>query len=176
MSDYDKTGKQMLQIDHKQRQKEQNYRRAEAFLLWKFGPMYDEARRFLRGSGMDWPSLFVEFVEKVEEELLAQMRGYEETAYNTTMAQLAYNTKPQFIHLSEVGEVTEEMAKAMAAAPANPTLKFDHWSTDDFFKSPLMGYAGEARKSMRRHWKDDPGAYATEELEKLKAEDDGERQ
>ena len=55
MSDYDKTGEQMLQIDHKRASEGQNYRRAEAFLLWKFGGAgYDEARRFLRGSGMDW--------------------------------------------------------------------------------------------------------------------------
>ena len=171
----------MLQIDHKRAQRDQNYRRAEAFLLWKLGGAgYDEARRFLRGSGMDWSSLFVEFVEVVEKDLLERMRYYEETAYSDVMAKIACNPQPQFIHLSEIGEVTEEMAKAMAAAPANPTLKFDHWSTeksaDDFFKSPLMGYAGEARKPMRRHWKDDPGAYSPEELKKLKEEDDGERQ
>ena len=38
--------------------------------------------------------------------------------------------KPTMIHLSEIGEVTEEQLKAMADAPKNPTLKFDHWSTE----------------------------------------------
>ena len=126
-----KTPEMMLQIDHKRAQREHNYRRAEAFLLWKLGGAgYDDACRFLRGSGMDWPSLFVEFCEKVEEELLTRMRYYEEAAYNNVMAEAMCNPKHQFIHLSEVGEVTEEMAKAMADAPANPTLKFDHWSTE----------------------------------------------
>lgn len=78
MSAYNNTGEQMIQIDHKRAHHEQNYRRAEAFLLWKLGGAgYDEARRFLRGSGMDWPSLFVEFVEKVEEELLARLSDYD---------------------------------------------------------------------------------------------------
>jgi len=36
--------------------------------------------------------------------------------------------KPQMIHVSEIGEVTEEQIKTMASVPLNPTLKFDHWS------------------------------------------------
>jgi predicted methyltransferase len=36
----------------------------------------------------------------------------------------------QMIHLSEIGEVTEEQMKAMASVPPNPTLKFDHCSTE----------------------------------------------
>ena len=36
--------------------------------------------------------------------------------------------KPQMIHVSEIGEVTEERIKAMASVPPNPTLKFDHFS------------------------------------------------
>jgi DNA-directed RNA polymerase subunit F len=36
--------------------------------------------------------------------------------------------KPQMIHVSEIGEVTEEQMKAMASVPPNPTLKFDHFS------------------------------------------------
>lgn len=68
----------MLTVDHKRVQHEQNYRRAAAFLKWKLGPAYDEADRFLRGSRMDWPSLFVEFAEKVEEDLLKRMRYIEE--------------------------------------------------------------------------------------------------
>ncbi len=73
---------QMLQLDPKDRQRRENYRRAEAFLLWKLGSHgYDEARRFLRGSGMDWHSLFVEFVEKVEEDLLARMADYDKVHF-----------------------------------------------------------------------------------------------
>ena len=37
---------------------------------------------------------------------------------------------PTMIHLSEVGEVTADQMKAMAEAPKNPTLKFDHCSTE----------------------------------------------
>jgi len=72
------TPERMLTIDHKRVQHEQNYRRAAAFLKWKLGPAYDEADRFLRGLRMDWPSLFVEFAEKVEEDLLERMRYIEE--------------------------------------------------------------------------------------------------
>jgi len=36
--------------------------------------------------------------------------------------------KPQMIHVSEIGEVTEEQIKTMASVPLNPTLKFDHFS------------------------------------------------
>ena len=36
--------------------------------------------------------------------------------------------KPQMIHVSEIGEVTEEQIKTMASVPPNPTLKFDHFS------------------------------------------------
>ena len=147
MSAYDNTGEQLLQIDHKRRQKEQNYRRAEAFLLWKLGTAgYDEARRFLRGSGMDWPSLFVEFCEKVEEEILARMRDYDK------------------VYFDNLG------AKAKLGA-FMPTTFFS-----DFLKSPPMMDSPEPRKPMRRHWKDAPYEYSPEELEKLKAEDDGERQ
>ncbi len=132
MSDENKTPEMMLQIYPKDRQRRDNYRRAEAFLLWKLGSHgYDDARRFLLGSGMDWPSLFVEFVEKVEDDLLARMRDYEDAAWKSIMANTICNSTPQYIHLSEVGEVTEEMAKVMANAPANPTLKFDHWSTEN---------------------------------------------
>jgi hypothetical protein len=38
--------------------------------------------------------------------------------------------KPQMIHVSEIGEVTEEQMKAMASVPPNPTLKFYHLSTE----------------------------------------------
>jgi hypothetical protein len=87
MSDEKKTPEMMLQIDHKDRQRRENYRRAEAFLLWKLGTVgYDDARRFLRGSGMDWPSLFVEFVEKVEEDLLARMGVYDKTFWENMRA------------------------------------------------------------------------------------------
>jgi hypothetical protein len=34
----------------------------------------------------------------------------------------------QMIHVSEIGEVTEERIKEMASVPPNPTLKFDHFS------------------------------------------------
>ena len=121
----------MLQIDHKDAQRRQNYRRAEAFLLWKFGPAYDDVRRFLKGSGMDWPSLFVEFVEKVEEELLARMSEYD---------------KVYFCNLE---------AKAKLGA-FMPTTFFS-----DFLKSPPMMDSPEPRKPMRRHWKDDPYAYTS---------------
>jgi hypothetical protein len=145
MSNENKTPEMMLQIDFKEKQRRENYRRAEAFLLWKFGPMYDEARRFLRGSGMDWPSLFVEFVEKVEEDLLARMRVYDKTFWENNQA------KAQFGPFATMDE--------------NAFLKY----------SPMLN-SQEPRKPMRRHWKDDPNAYSPEELEKLKAEDDGERQ
>lgn len=32
------------------------------------------------------------------------------------------------VHLSEVGELTEDDVKAFESQPSNPTLKFDHWS------------------------------------------------
>jgi hypothetical protein len=38
--------------------------------------------------------------------------------------------KPQMIHVSEIGEVTEEQIKTMASVPPNPTLKFYHLSTE----------------------------------------------
>ena len=38
--------------------------------------------------------------------------------------------KPTMIHLSEIGELTEEQMKAMASVPPNPTLKFYHLSTE----------------------------------------------
>ena len=79
----------IIQSDFKKLQREQNYRRAEAFLLWKLGPAYDQAMRFLRGSGMDWPSLFVEFVEKVEEDLLKRTRVIEEM--HTKSVSLQFN-------------------------------------------------------------------------------------
>ena len=83
VDDEKKIPEMMLQIDHKDAQRRQNYRRAEAFLLWKFGSAgYDDVRRIPKGSGMDWPSLFVEFVEKVEEDLLARMRDYEKVHFD----------------------------------------------------------------------------------------------
>jgi len=100
----------MLQIDFKEKQRRENYRRAEAFLLWKFGPMYDEARRFLRGSGMDWPSLFVEFVEKVEEDLLARMRDYDKTFWENNQAKAQFGPfVPQTIQLTDAE--TEALSK-----------------------------------------------------------------
>ena len=83
MNDENKTPEMMLQIDHKRAQRKHNYRRAEAFLLWKFGNNYDHVQDSLRGSGMDWPSLFVEFVEKVEVDLLARTRKIEELYWDT---------------------------------------------------------------------------------------------
>ena len=38
--------------------------------------------------------------------------------------------KMRAIHVSEIGEVTEDQIKDMTDAPKNPTLKFDHWSTE----------------------------------------------
>ena len=38
--------------------------------------------------------------------------------------------KPQFIHISEVGEVTKEDMESMESTPHNPTLKFYHCSTE----------------------------------------------
>lgn len=38
--------------------------------------------------------------------------------------------KPTMIHLSEIGEVTKEQIKEMFDTPKNPTLKFDHCSTE----------------------------------------------
>ena len=38
--------------------------------------------------------------------------------------------KPQMIHVSEIGEVTEEQIKTMASVPPNPTLKFYHLSSE----------------------------------------------
>lgn len=106
MSEIKETPDNILGIYHKKTQREQNYRRAEAFLLWKFGPMWDDARRFLRGSGMDWPSLFVEFCERVEEELLARTRHYEEAAYNNVMAQAMCNPRPQVISFADADALT----------------------------------------------------------------------
>jgi hypothetical protein len=42
----------MLKRDHKEYQRRENYKRADAFLTWKFGAMRLEADRFLQGSGM----------------------------------------------------------------------------------------------------------------------------
>ena len=36
--------------------------------------------------------------------------------------------KPTTIHLSEIGEFTLSDMESLKDAPANPTLKFDHWS------------------------------------------------
>ena len=94
MNDENKTPEMMLQIDHKRAQKEQNYRRAEAFLLWKLGPAYDDAHRFLRGSGMDWPSLFVEFCEKVEEALFARVEQIEKLHWDTELLKVNTHTIP----------------------------------------------------------------------------------
>ena len=39
----------MLQIDHKDAQRETELPESQAFLLWKFGgPAYDDVRRFLK--------------------------------------------------------------------------------------------------------------------------------
>ena len=67
------------------------------------------------------------------------------------------------------------MAAAQLILPSSSITGVLQKSADDS-SSLRMGYAGEARKPMRRHWKDDPGAYSPEELKKLKEEDDGERQ
>ena len=136
----------LIQKDFKESQRRDNYRRAEAFLLWKFGTRaYDDARRFLKGSGTDWPSLFVEFCELVEEELLARTRHYEEAAYKDVMIKLACD---QF--------------KAVMSA-------------DDFIKSPPMMDSSEPRKPMRRHWKDDPGAYSLDELKHFQEMSEGKK-
>ena len=77
MGIYNNTSENMCKIDHKGKQRQENYRRADAFLTWKFGPMRHAVDQCLRGSGMDWPSLFVEFIEVVEKELLDRMREYD---------------------------------------------------------------------------------------------------
>lgn len=144
MEENNKEQTMILKIDYKRAQREQNYRRAEAFLIWKFGPMWDDARRFLRGSGMDWPSLFVEFVDKVEEDLLARTATIEKLRWD------AENLK--------------------ASAFACPTS----WPADtfgDFMKSPLSPIPASPRQPFRKHWKDDPTAYSPEELKKLRDED-----
>jgi hypothetical protein len=56
----------------------------------------------------------------------------------------------------------------------NPATMFDFGTTEfkegtnpEFFKSPPMMYAGTARETMRKHWKDFPSAYSAEELKEL---------
>lgn len=51
------------------------------------------------------------------------------------------------------------------------TTGFKECTNPDFFKSPPMMYAGTAREPMRRHWKDDPSAYCTDELKELQAKE-----
>jgi hypothetical protein len=88
----------MMQQDFKESQRRENYRRAEAFLTWKFGSMRYEVDRFIKGSGMDWPSLFVEFCEKVEEELLTRTRHIEELHFDTMNLKAMTSTVVPFMY------------------------------------------------------------------------------
>ena len=59
-------------------------------------------RRFLRGSGMDWPSLFVEFCEKVEEQLLARMSDYDKVYFDNLEAKAKFGPfTPQTVQLTD---------------------------------------------------------------------------
>jgi hypothetical protein len=75
----------ILGISQKENQRRQNYQRAEAFLRWKFGNNYYHIEDSIRGSGEDWPSLFVEFVERVEADLLSRMQYIEQAHWDTVM-------------------------------------------------------------------------------------------
>lgn len=55
-------------------------------------------------------------------------------------------------------------AKKVTKAFEFGTTGFKEGTNPDFYKSPPMMYAGEERKPIRRHWKDDPTAYSPEEL------------
>ena len=98
MSDNKESPKMMIERDFKESQRRENYRRAEAFLTWKFGPMRYEVDSFLKGSGMDWPSLFVEFCEKVEEDLLARTRYIEELHFDSMNLKAMTSTVTPFVY------------------------------------------------------------------------------
>ncbi len=94
MSDNKESPNMMIERDFKESQRRENYRRADAFLTWKFGPMRYEVDSFIKGSGMDWPSLFVEFCEKVEEDLLARTRQIEELYWKTETLKINTTVMP----------------------------------------------------------------------------------
>jgi hypothetical protein len=79
------TPENILGISQKENQRRQNYQRAEAFLRWKFGSNYYHIEDSIRGSGENWPSLFVEFVERVEADLLSRMQYIEQLHLDTVM-------------------------------------------------------------------------------------------
>ena len=86
----------MMQQDFKESQHRENYRRAEAFLVWKMGgPVLDDLRRQFRGAPFgDLESLLVEFCEKVEEDLLARTRYIEELHWKTETLRINTSVMP----------------------------------------------------------------------------------
>ena len=91
----------LIQQDHKERQRNENYHRAEAFLVWKLGmvgfrEVNDLVRRGSRGEDT-LNSLFVEFVERVEKDLMERTRIIEELHFKWLSLEAATNPYPRFI-------------------------------------------------------------------------------
>lgn len=151
----------MLQRDFKETQRRENYRRAEAFLLWKFGSRSHDAmdRDVVHCVGTTMAALLVEFCEKVEEDLLTRMRDYDKVQWDAIEAKVKFGPfAPQTVQLTD--------AEVEALSKDWPGIRVEAGKYDFFKSSPMMN-SPEPRKPMRRHWKDDPGSYTTEELKEL---------
>ena len=112
---------------------------AKLYTALKRITLYDSPARLRKTSDKNWGLAYEEALEfayeNIQQEAKNAIRG---------------------VRLPKVKKVTKDFEFG--------TTGFKEGTNPDFYKSPPMMYAGEERKSFRRHWKDDPTAYSPEEL------------
>ena len=102
--------------DSQERQRRENYHRAEAFLVWKLGmtgfrEVNDLVRRGSRGEDT-LNSLFVEFVERVEQDLLERVRIIEDQHFKAINLRFETQTMPCMFTKEDIERLQENTKRA----------------------------------------------------------------